>query len=62
MAKPINTQTPTKIKILMENIITDNSEVIKNIDKMLKENLPPAMRKQLEKKKEILLNNKTINK
>jgi hypothetical protein len=35
---------------------------IQAIDKMLKDNLHPAMRKQLEKKKEILLNNKTINK
>lgn len=44
-------------------INTDNSGVIKNIDLMLEDPyLNQKMRKQLEKKKEILLKNKTIKK
>lgn len=51
------------MKFMETNIVTDNSGVIKNIDKMLSDiTLPKKMREQLEKKKNILLNNKTINK
>jgi hypothetical protein len=44
-------------------IKTDNSRVIKNIDAMLNNpHLNKKMREQLETKKDILLNNKTITK
>jgi len=43
------------------DIKTDNSGVIKNIDKMLEDNrIPKKMRESLEKKKEILLNEKEV--
>ena len=43
------------------DIKTDNSGVIKNIDKMLEDSrIPKKTRESLEKKKEILLNNKEV--
>ena len=40
----------------------DNSEVLKNIDKMLKSDLPKKVREDLERKKVALINNQSIKK
>lgn len=39
-----------------------NDKTIQEIDKLLKAEMPKSMRDNLEKKKEILLNNKTVKK
>lgn len=44
------------------DIKTDNAEVIKNIDKLLMAKLPKKMRESLEKKKQILTSNTTVEK
>lgn len=40
----------------------DTNKQVQEIDKLLKAQMPKQMRESLEKKKEILLNNKTITK
>lgn len=46
----------------MKFMETNDKEIQKIVKMLLNSNLPKKMREQLENKKDILLNNKTINK
>ena len=58
MSKPLKNNIPTKKKIFT----MDTSKKTQEIDKLLKAELPKKMRESLEKRKDILLNNKTVKK